>query len=118
VRMLLAGHDHLFDHFVERYTSGGTTYRIDQIVTGGGGAPIYVYAGEPDLRAYAAAGAAENVRVEHLMRPGPTRDDNPHHFVVIQVDGERLSLEVVGSGPGVYAPYGGKSKIDLSDRIS
>src|SRR5262245_30019536 len=26
VRMLIAGHDHLFDHWVERYSSGGSTY--------------------------------------------------------------------------------------------
>ena len=26
------------------------TYRMDALVTGGGGAPIYTYAGEPDLR--------------------------------------------------------------------
>jgi hypothetical protein len=116
VRMLIAGHDHLFDHWVEWYSGGGATYRIDNLVTGGGGAPIYTYAGEPDLRAYVAAGAGENIRVEHLMKPGSTPEENPHHFVVVQVDGDRLSLEVVGVGPGDYKPYpGGRSKIDLTD---
>jgi len=116
VRMLIAGHDHLFDHWVEWYSDGGATYRIDNLVTGGGGAPIYTYAGEPDLRAYVAAGAGENIRVEHLMKPGSTPEENPHHFVVVQVDGDRLSLEVVGVGPGDYKPYpGGRSKIDLTD---
>src|SRR5205814_7337476 len=91
-------HDHLFDHFVERYSADGKTYRIDALVTGGGGAPKYSYAGEPDLRAYMAAGASENVRVEHLMKPG-IAPDNQHHFVVVQVDGDKFSLEVVGSGP-------------------
>lgn len=118
VRMVMAGHDHLFDHWVERYSADGMTYRMDSVVTGGGGAPTYRYAGEPDLRAYTAAGAAANVRVEHLSKPGLTAEQNPHHFVVIQVDGNRLSLEVVSAGPAAYAPYGGRTKIDLNDAPS
>lgn len=116
VRMLLTGHDHLLDHFVERYTDAGVNYRMDAVVTGGGGAPIYRYVGEPDLRTYTALNAAQNVRVEHLMKPGPTVEDNPLHFLVVQVDGDRLSLEVVGIGPRVYAPYGGRARITLDDR--
>jgi hypothetical protein len=55
------------------------------------------------------------VRVEHLMKPGSTPEENPHHFIVVQVDGDRLSLEVVSVGPGDYAPYpGGRSRIDLA----
>ena len=50
------------------------------------------------------------------MKPGSTPEENPHHFVVVQVDGDRLSLEVVGAGPATYTPYpGGRSRIDLSD---
>jgi Calcineurin-like phosphoesterase len=116
VTMTIAGHDHLLDHWVERYASGGTTFRMDAIVTGGGGAPSYRYAGEPDLRAYTTAAAKENVRVEHVMRPGSAPEENPHHFIVVQVDGDRLSLEVVSVGPGDYTPYpGGRSKLDLID---
>ena len=118
VRLVITGHDHLFDHWVERYSADGVTYRMDSLVTGGGGAPTYRYAGEPDLRAYTAAGAATNVRVEHLMKPGSTPQENPHHFVVIQVDGNRLSLEVVSVDPAAYAPYGGRTKIDLNDAPS
>jgi hypothetical protein len=115
VRMVIAGHDHLFDHWVERYSAGGASYRFDTIVTGGGGAPSYQYAGEPDLRAYLVAGAASHVRVEHLMKPGVTPEENPHHFVVIQVDGDHLSLEVVALGAAPYRPYGGRATIDLTD---
>ena len=46
VRLLVAGHDHLYDHWVERYDNAGVTHRMDTIVTGGGGAPIYGYMGE------------------------------------------------------------------------
>jgi hypothetical protein len=115
VDLTIAGHDHLFDHWVEHYVDGSTTYRMDHVVTGGGGAPTYLYVGEPDLSAYLAANAAQRVRLDHPMRPGATVDANPHHFVTIRVDGERLSLEVTGIGPGDYKPYGGRAVISLSD---
>ena len=116
VRMLVAGHDHLYDHWVERYVDKGVAYRMDTLITGGGGAPIYTYAGEPDLRGYLAANAAQSVRVDHLMKPGSTQEENPHHFVLVQVDGDRLSLEVIGTGPTAYAPYNGGAKLALSDK--
>jgi hypothetical protein len=118
VRMAIAGHDHLLDHWVQRYDENGATYRMDDVVTGGGGAPSYIYSAEPDLQAYLASGFASRLRVEHLIKPGPTTADNPHHFVVIQVDGDRLSLEVVGVGGTNLAPYAGQSHILLSDRVS
>jgi hypothetical protein len=119
VRLIIAGHDHLFDHFVERYTSGGAAYRMDALVTGGGGAPKYGYAGEPELRAYLAAASADGVRVEHLTKPGALPSENAHHFVIVQVDGDRLTLEVVGSDPSPYRPYAGqRSIISLSDPTS
>jgi len=112
VRMTLCGHDHLLDHFVERYDDGGRTYRMDHLVSGGGGAPTYTYRSEPDVEAYLAANAAQHVRVEHLIRPGLTVEDNPHHFVIVRVDGDRLSLEVVATGAAPYRPYGG-ARVDL-----
>jgi hypothetical protein len=114
VRMIVAGHDHLLDHFVERYSDAGGRHRLDQLVTGGGGAPIYTYRGEPDLTEYLAAGKAEDVSVDHLIRPGLNTEDNPHHFVVVQVDGDALSLEVIGTGPAPYQPYG-QVVVDLAD---
>jgi hypothetical protein len=117
VGMIVAGHEHMFDHFVERYDDQGVAYRLDTIVTGGGGAPTYTYNGEPDLRAYVTAGATANVRVEHLMKPGMTIAENPHHFVVVQVDGDKLSLEVIGTGATAYTPYpGGVAKMGLEDK--
>ena len=118
VDLTITGHDHLFDHWVEHYVDRGTTYRMDHVVTGGGGAPIYTYAGEPDVRAYLTANAAQGVRVDHLMKPGLTTDANPHHFVTIRVDGDRLSLEVTGIGPADYKPYNGRAAISLIDGSS
>jgi 3',5'-cyclic AMP phosphodiesterase CpdA len=106
VRMTIAGHEHLFEHWVERYDEGGQHYRIDHLVTGGGGAPLYAYQGEPDLRDYLRSGAAQKVSVEHLVKPGPEPGDNPYHYVVVRVDGDDIQLEVIGVDWGKdFRPY-------------
>jgi 3',5'-cyclic AMP phosphodiesterase CpdA len=106
VALLLSGHEHLFEHWVERYDDGGHRYRMDEIVTGGGGAPIYTFQGRPELRDYLQAGKPEKVSVTQLVRPGPDAGDNPYHFVLVQVDGDRLRLEVIGVDWGsAFAPY-------------
>jgi len=115
VSLVLAGHEHLLEHWVERYSDNGRDGRIDTIVTAGGGAPIYTYRGEPDLTAYLAAGAAQNVRVEHLVTPGRTIPENPNHFVIVQVDGDRLSVEAVAVGNASFTPYNGQSRFELAD---
>jgi hypothetical protein len=114
VRMTLCGHDHLLDHWVERYDDQGRRYRMDHVVTGGGGAPVYTYRGEQDVAAYVNANAEQHVSVEHLIKPGTTESENPHHFVVIHVDGDRLSLEAVASGSTPFLPYG-RARLELFD---
>ena len=54
--------------------------------------------------------APARVAVEHLVTPATDTTGNPHHYVVVRVDGERMSLEVVGVGWGAaFSPYpGGK----------
>ena len=115
VRLIVAGHDHLLDHWIERYSDETGSHRLDQLVTGGGGAPIYSYRGEPVLDEYIAAALPTRVSVEHLVTPGPVPEDNPHHFVIVQVDGEKLTLEVVGTAPTPFRPYGAEV-FELSDR--
>ena len=107
VQLLVTGHEHLYEHWVERYRDAkGVRQRMDQLVTGGGGAPIYPYRGEPDLRAYLAASGADSARVDHVVRPGMERGDNPYHFVIVHVDGGRMSLEVLSVDWGTgFAPY-------------
>ena len=111
VRLVLAGHEHLFEHWVERYKdASGQSYRIDQIVSGGGGAPLYAYQGEPDLREYVRAAAADSVRLEHLVRPGMNAWENPYHYLVVHVDGEHLRVEVIGVDFGAeFRPYRSRS---------
>jgi hypothetical protein len=106
VRLMLAGHEHLYEHWVERYTDATGTHRIDEVVSGGGGAPLYAYTGEPDLRDYMTAGKAQQVALEHVVRPSIDPGGNPFHYVVVHVDGARISLEVVGVDWGRgFAPY-------------
>ena len=107
VRMVIAGHEHLFEHWVERYQdTGGQAYRLDQIVSGGGGAPLYGYRGEPDLREYVKSAAAEKVAMEHLVRPSPNAWENPYHYLVVHVDGDQLRVEVIGIEAGAdWQPY-------------
>lgn len=107
VRMTLAGHEHLFEHWVERYRDEqGLWHRMDHIVSGGGGAPLYGYAGEPDLNPYLGAHLSEEVSLEHLVKPGMEPGDNPYHYVVVRVDGNDLRVEVIGVDWGrTFAPY-------------
>lgn len=106
VRLLLAGHEHLFEHWVERYRDESGQHRMDEIVSGGGGAPLYAYTGEPDLRDYVSAGAPERVTVQHLARPSSEPGANPFHYVVVHVDGENISLEVIAADWGRgFMPY-------------
>lgn len=106
VRLLLTGHEHLFEHWVERWTDASGAHRMDQIVSGGGGAPLYKYVGEPDLTDYLKTFAAEQVSLEHLVRPAADSAGNPYHYVVVHVDGKKISLDVKGVDWGKdFAPY-------------
>src|SRR5678815_113274 len=113
VGLVAAVQEHFFEHWAERYTDAGREFRIDTLVTGGGGAPIYTFRGEPDLTAYAAAAPGQNVRVEHVAKPGATIQENPHHFVVVQVDGDRLTFEVVAGGYAPFTPYAGRARLEV-----
>jgi 3',5'-cyclic AMP phosphodiesterase CpdA len=106
VRAMFSGHEHLFEHWVERYRDATGAHRLDLVVTGGGGAPIYTYTGEPDLRDYLKANQANQVRLEHLVRPSTVRGENPYHYLIIRVDGDRIDLRVesVDWGTG-FSPY-------------
>lgn len=107
VAILFSGHEHLFEHWVERYEdSNGRKLRLDHITTGGGGAPLYPYRGEPDLREYLRSYAAEKVSLEHLAKPGMNPGDNPYHYLLVQVDGDRIRVEVIGVDWGRgFQPY-------------
>lgn len=107
VNLLFTGHEHLFEHWVERWRDDrGRWHRMDQVVSGGGGAPLYTYVGEPEIRTYLTAGAADSLRLEHLAKPGLTAGENPYHYVVVHVDGSRVWMDVIGVDWGRgFAPY-------------
>jgi hypothetical protein len=112
VRMTVAGHDHLYDHFVEHYDDETGTHRMDHIVTGGGGAPIYTYRGEQDLKEGMPAGPHDIV--EHITRPGAVAGDNPHHFVVFEVDGDRIWEKTIATVARPFTPLG-QVRFELAD---
>ncbi len=93
VRAVLAGHEHLYEHWVEHYTDNSGQHRMDFIISGGGGAPLYPHLREPDLNDYLKSSLGLKVQLQHLVKPGPYGAMSPHHFIVIRVDGERVDLE-------------------------
>jgi hypothetical protein len=106
VRLLLTGHEHLFEHWVERYVDETGPHRIDEIVSGGGGAPLYAYTGEPNLDDYIKANSAEKVSMTHLARPSSDPGANPFHYVVVHVNGDDISVEVIAADWGRgFQPY-------------
>jgi hypothetical protein len=115
VDLLLAGHEHMLEHYVEHYDDATGTHRLDQVVTGGGGAPIYTYRGEPELATYLRAGAPQGVRVERVVTASTDTLKDPHHYMVVHVDGDRIRVEAFGVGWGEwFMPYG-KDGMVLAD---
>jgi hypothetical protein len=113
VNALFAGHEHFFEHWVERYEDASGPHRMDMVVTGGGGAPPYSYLGEPETRTF---NLANHASLEHLVKPGMNPGDNPYHFVIVRVDGNRLAMEVVGVDWGrTYRPYRSNT-VEFADR--
>jgi hypothetical protein len=113
VEALFTGHEHLFEHWVEHYTDASGPHRMDLVVSGGGGAPLYTYRQNPDTRDYVRSNAASQVRLEQIARPGADPGSNPYHFLIVTVDGDRLGIEVVGVDWGAgYQPYK-TNKVDL-----
>lgn len=106
VDTVFSGHEHFFEHWVERYRDAAGSHRLDLVLTGGGGAPLYKYTRDPDTRDYLRANSPIELRLEQLARPGADAGSNPHHFVLVRVDGDRLDMEVIGSDWGVgFQPY-------------
>jgi hypothetical protein len=116
VRGMFAGHEHFFEHWVERYEdASGKKYRFDQVITGGGGAPLYAYAGDPDVREYRKMYAAEKVVLDRIAKPASEPGGNAYHYVLVTVDGERIKMEVIGVDWGRdFQPYR-SNKANLND---
>ena len=68
---------------------------MDLIVSGGGGAPIYTYTGEPKLEEYLKANEASKVELKHLVKPSVDAGLNPYHYLLVRVDGENLDMQVI-----------------------
>jgi hypothetical protein len=116
VRAVFSGHEHLFEHWVEHYTDATGVHRMDLVVSGGGGAPLYPYTGEPNVEGYVKANEASKIKLDHLAKPGIERGLNPYHYLIVRVDGERLNMEFVGVDWGVgFKPYR-SNEVSLQDQ--
>ncbi|HKF52273.1 MAG TPA: metallophosphoesterase [Candidatus Acidoferrales bacterium] len=116
VRIVFSGHEHLFEHWVEHYTDASGTHRMDLVVSGGGGAPLYGYSGEPNLDDYLKANTASKVTLEHLVKPGVERGSTPFHYLIVRVDGQNFDMQVVGVDWGAdFQPYR-SNKVSLQDQ--
>jgi 3',5'-cyclic AMP phosphodiesterase CpdA len=113
VKVYFGGHEHLYEHWVERYEDALGKHRLDHVITGGGGAPLYTYQGDPDIRPYVRQNSAEKVSLERLVKPPYEPGGGAYHFVIVRVNGEQMDLEVVGVDWGRdFAPYR-SNKVDL-----
>ena len=115
VRAVFSGHEHLFEHWVEHYTDASGTHRMDLVVSGGGGAPLYSYTGEPNLDDYLKASEASKVQLDHLVKPGIERGLNPYHYLLVRVDGDKLDMQVISVDWGEgFQPYR-SNHVELQD---
>ena len=87
VRLVINGHEHEFEHWIERYEDASGPHRLDEIVSGGGGAPPYPYKREPDVADFLNDGAARHVTLEHRAKPQVDSLANAYHFVLVHVNG-------------------------------
>ena len=116
VRAVFSGHEHLFEHWVEHYTDASGVHRMDLVVSGASGVPIYSYTGESNLEGYLKTNEASKVKLDHLVKPGLEHGSNPYHYLIVRVDGERLNMEVVGVDWGAgFQPYR-SNKVSLEDQ--
>ena len=89
---------------------------MDLVVSGGGGALIYPYTGEPDLDGYLKANDSLKVSLQHLVKPGNQDSPAPYHYLIVKVDGDKLDMQVIGvDWGGDFAPYR-SNEVELRDR--
>jgi hypothetical protein len=106
VDAVFSGHEHFFEHWAEHYRDVSGAHRLDLVLSGGGGAPLYTYQRDPDTRDYLQKNAGIELRLDHLAKPGADPGSNPYHYVLVRVDGDKLDMEVIGADWGVgFQPY-------------
>lgn len=116
VKVFFNGHEHLFEHWIERYEDSTGKHRLDHVLSGGGGAPLYAYAGDPDIRPYVKQFEAEKVSLERIAKPPAEPGGGAYHYLLVQVDGENIKLEVIGLDWGRdFQPYR-SNKANLSEK--
>ena len=72
--------------------------------------------GESNVDGYLKANEANKVKLDHLVKPGTERGSNPYHYLIVRVDGDRLSMEVVGVDWGTGFQSYRSNKVSLEDQ--
>jgi hypothetical protein len=113
VAAVISGHEHFFEHWMERYTDASGPHRMDLIVSGGGGASRYGFSALPETQAYIDAAPASQIQLDQMVRPGP-QSSTPYHYVILHVDGDKIEMEVVAVGTAKpYLPYNDSARVVL-----
>src|SRR6266540_7078993 len=90
-------------------------HRLDHVITGEGGAQLYAYSGDSDTRDYIKNNADQKVTLDRIAKPAYEPGQGAYHYVLVKVDGDRISLEVIGVDWGRnFQPYR-SNKADLRD---
>src|SRR5262249_8592892 len=110
VKIYFTGHDHTFEHWVEHYVDEAGEHRLGQIITGRG------TAAPPRAITYNKDNADLKLTLDRIAKPAYEPGMGAYHYVLVKVDGDRLSLEVIGVDWGRdFQPYR-SNKADLSDK--
>jgi len=72
----------------------GASARSDR--HGRGGAPLYLYSGDPDTHDYIKQNESQKITLDRIAKPAYEPGMGAYHYVLVTVDGDRFSLEVIG----------------------
>jgi 3',5'-cyclic AMP phosphodiesterase CpdA len=91
VRLMVTGHEHFLEHWIERYKSpAGVWQRMDHVISGGGGAPIYTWQGAPDLGRYRATSRGIGVNLTVSVKSPMWRKEHEQRWA--RVESSRLTF--------------------------
>jgi len=103
VQLLMAGHEHLYQHnTIKRIGDGGDAGGrkiIHMLITSGGGAPIRSLPGEDEIQGRLDSYRDEGFEVRNVA------NFFVHHYSIVEVDTAGLTVNTVGVDPDTVRPY-------------
>ncbi|MCH7818591.1 MAG: metallophosphoesterase [Candidatus Marinimicrobia bacterium] len=89
VQLIIAGHEHYYEHNVLKYVSEGKNYNMHVLVTGGGGTPIRPLVSLSKVNKWLDEDMQEGYEVEMVNRA------EEYHYCIISVTENGINIEVV-----------------------